>query len=149
MKLRLYLDTSVFSVYYDDRTPDRQDETKTFWARLNEFEVATSELAREELSLTPDAEQRERLLTLLNGIAVHRLTDEMRTLAQRYVSEDVFTPKVINDAIHVAAAVFTRQDVIISWNFKHLVNRRRRSKINNINISLGLPTIEIVSPPEV
>ena len=54
-----------------------------------------------------------------------------------------------NDALHVAAAVLTRQDVLLSWNFKHLVNRRRRAQINEENISLGLPTIEIVAPPEI
>ena len=49
----------------------------------------------------------------------------------------------------MAAAVLTRQDVLLSWNFKHLVNRRRRAQINEENISLGLPTIEIVAPPEI
>jgi len=41
-----------------------------------------------------------------------------------------------------------RQDVILSWNFKHLVNRMRRAQINHINISLGFPVIDIVAPPE-
>jgi len=149
MKLRVYLDTSVFSVYYDDRTPDRQGETKAFWLRLNEFEAATSELAREELVLTPDSGQRSKLLALMEGLTVHAVTDEMKTLAHRYVEKDVFAIKVFNDALHVAAAVLTRQDMLVSWNFKHLVNRQRRAKINDINISLGLPTIEILPPPEV
>ena len=56
---------------------------------------------------------------------------------------------MLNDAIHVAAAVMTRQDVLLSWNFKHLVNRRRRGMVNQVNISKGLPTIEIVAPPEI
>ena len=51
--------------------------------------------------------------------------------------------------IRMAAAVLTRQDVLLSWNFKHLVNRRRRAQINEENISLGLPVIEIVAPPEI
>ena len=51
--------------------------------------------------------------------------------------------------IRMAAAVLTRQDVLLSWNFKHLVNRRRRAQINDQNILLGLPTIEILAPPEI
>lgn len=149
MKLRVYFDTSVFCVYCDDRTPDRRDDTKEFWGRLNEFETATSELTREELLLTPDEEQRARLLRLLEGIPVHALTEEMKALARCYVEKEVFAVKVFNDALHVAAAVLTRQDVLVSWNFKHLVNRRRRARINDVNVALGLPTIEIVSPPEV
>ena len=73
----------------------------------------------------------------------------MRNLAASYVSAGTFTAAMYNDALHVAAAVLTRQDVLLSWNFKHLVNRRRRAQINEENISLGLPTIEIVAPPEI
>jgi hypothetical protein len=67
MKLRVYLDTSVFSAYYDDRAPDRQVQTEEFWVRLAEFEAATSELAREELEQTPDLGRRTQLLKLLGG----------------------------------------------------------------------------------
>lgn len=55
----------------------------------------------------------------------------------------------LNDVMHVAAAVLNRQDILLSWNFKHLVNRRRRARINDINIMLGFPTLEILAPPEV
>jgi hypothetical protein len=48
MKLRMYFDTSVFSAYDDDQMPDRQHQTEDFWGRLDAFEAATSELAREE-----------------------------------------------------------------------------------------------------
>lgn len=72
----------------------------------------------------------------------------MRRLAASYVRSGTFTAVTYNDALHVAAAVLTNQDILLSWNFKHLVNRRRRAQINEGNISLGLPTIEIVAPPE-
>lgn len=54
----------------------------------------------------------------------------------------------LEDALHVTVAVVSRQDVLVSWNFRHLVNRRRRALINEVNILLGFPTIEIVAPPE-
>ena len=76
------------------------------------------------------------------------VTDEMRELADHYVRAGVFTPVMLADALHVAAAVLSRQDVLLSWNFRHLVNRRRRARVNDVNISLGLPTIEILPPPE-
>ncbi len=76
-------------------------------------------------------------------------SEEMRNLAGQYVQAGTFTAVNHGDALHVAAAVLTQQDVLLSWNFKHLVNRRRRAQINQDNISLGLPTIEIVAPPEI
>ena len=73
----------------------------------------------------------------------------MRNLAQDYLDAGIFTPTMQDDALHVAAAVLTRHDILLSWNFKHLVNRRRRAVINQLNITKGLPTVEIVAPPEV
>lgn len=70
-------------------------------------------------------------------------------LSKDVVQAGVFTAIMMNDAVHVAAAVLTRQDILLSWNFKHLVNRVRRAKINQVNVSQGLPTIEIVAPPEI
>jgi predicted nucleic acid-binding protein len=149
MKLKIYLDTSVFSAYFDDRAPDRRAQTVEFWERLAAFEACTSEVAREELERTPGADRRKRLLRLLDGMTVHRITADMKQLSEQYVRAGVFTPITMNDAVHVAAAVLTRQDILLSWNFKHLVNRVRRAKVNQVNVAQGLPTIEIIAPPEI
>lgn len=149
MKLRIYLDTSVFSAYYDDRIPERQRETQEFWKGLAQFEIATSELAKEELSQAPEAGQRLKFQKLLEPFALLPITPEMQELARVYVDGGVFTAVMFNDALHVAAAVLSRQDVLVSWNFRHLVNRRRRAMVNEINILKTLPTIEICAPAEV
>jgi hypothetical protein len=149
MPLRVYLDTSVFSAYYDEAISDRRAQTEDFWRRRSDFELSTSAVAREELEQTPDPARRAQLLRLVEGVTVHPVTDMMRSLARSYIGSGVFTGVMYNDAVHVAAAVLTRQDVLVSWNFRHLVNRRRRAQINEVNISLALPTIEIVAPPEV
>ena len=149
MKLRVYLDTSVFSAYCDSRVTDRQAATEEFWARREDFDLATSETAREELAEVPDEAVRTRLWALLQEVKIEPVTQEMRELARHYIGAGVFSPVMLNDALHVAAAVLTRQDVVLSWNFKHLVNRRRRAQVNQVNISLGLATVEIVAPPEV
>ncbi len=148
MKLRVYLDTSVFSASCDDRVPERQSGTRDLWARFEQFEIGTSELAREELQSTSDENLRSRLETLLENVAVYPVTEEMKDLAGSYVAAGVFSSAMFNDALHVATAVLTRQDVLLSWNFKHLVNRRRRAEVSRVNISRGLPTIEIIAPPE-
>jgi len=148
VKLRVYLDTSVFSALCDQRVADRQAATREFWERLGAFEVATSEVARDELAQAPDDDLRTTLHELLESVTIHPVTEEMTALARHYVAGGVFSPAMFNDALHVAAAVLTRQNVLLSWNFRHLVNRRRRAQVNQINVSLGLPTIEIIAPPE-
>ncbi len=73
----------------------------------------------------------------------------MTELAREYIAAGIFAPVTFNDALHVSAAVLTRQNVLLSWNFKHLVNRRRRAQVNQLNMSLDLPMIEILAPPEI
>lgn len=148
MRLRIYLDTSVFSAILDARKPERQESTREFWMRLAEFDAATSELARSELGQTPELNLRTQLLELLNPVSLIPITGDMLDAAWRYIQSGAFTRPMYNDAVHVAAAVLTRQDVLVSWNFRHLVNRRRRALINQVNVSSGWPSIEIVAPPE-
>lgn len=148
MKPRIYLDTSVISAYVDDRLPERRRATIDFWARLPEYEVSISELAVAEGRATDAADRRQQMEDLIRSFEVLGVGQESRGLAREYVRRGVFSPATLDDALHVATAVTSRRDIIVSWNFRHLVNRRRRALINELNIQLGYPTIEIVSPPE-
>jgi len=148
VKLRVYLDTSVFSACEDDKLPDRRQQTMSFWADRTRFDLSTSVLAEQEIMQTPDPQRRQRLRSLLEGLTLYPVTDEVLDLARRYVDADVFATRDVNDAVHVAAAVLNRQDILLSWNFRHLVNRLRRAKVNQLNVALGLPGIEILAPPE-
>lgn len=147
-KLRVYLDTSVISACLDDRAPQRQAETRQFWVRREEFELCTSTIAQGELRRTGPEPLRRELLDLLANVVVYELTSDMRQLAALYVRQAVFTERMRRDALHVAAATLLHQDVLASWNFSHLVNRRRRALVAQMNADLGLRTPEILAPPE-
>lgn len=148
MKQRVYLDTSVLSALHDHRAVQRQELTARWWSRLHMVDAATSEVTSQEIDQTPDAARKAAMLESLGKLSVFPLTDEMRRLAQRYVNASVFTANMQNDALHVAAAVVARYDVVVSWNFRHLVNRRRRAGVNMVNVVAGMPTIDIIAPPE-
>jgi predicted nucleic acid-binding protein len=147
-QLRVYLDTSVFSALLDEDAPERRALTRTFWSRRNEYLISTSDVARVELDETPDQSLRSSLVALLDGVVIHPATAEINDLAMRYIAHGVFTIRTLDDALHVAAAVMTRQDVLLSWNFTHLVKRSRRAAIDAVNLAANLPTIDIISPPE-
>ena len=148
MRLRVYADTSVFSAYFDDLAADRKALTREFWQNLATYECATSELGVEEVRQTADLQLRERMEALLAGFQIIPITAEMHDLAEKYLRVGAFTRTMYNDAVHVAAATLSRQDVLVSWNFKHLVNRRRRAMVGGVNATAGLPPIDILSPPE-
>lgn len=107
-----------------------------------------SEVTTREIAETPDSDRRAQMLQLVQGMPVHRVTPESLDLARRYLDAKILPATVPEDALHVAIAILTRQDVLVSWNFKHLVNQRRRAAIDALNISIGLPTIAILPPPE-
>ena len=85
---------------------------------------------------------KDRLLVLEATPAVY-------TLQQRYLEAGILTPKWEDDAFHVAMASIAECDVLVSWNFKHLVNYRKISQYNRINEALGYHMIEIRTPIEV
>ena len=149
LRLRLYLDTSVISAYFDARRPERQAETGVFWQQLPEFDVSISDLTEVELRETADEQLRKQMHEMVRPFNVIRLDKKIQELARHYLDQRIFPLAVLNDALHVACAVVSRQDVLVSWNFRHLVNRRRRAMINEANTARGYPTIEIVAPPEI
>src|SRR5688500_832499 len=104
MKLRLYLDTSIFSLNFDERSPERKLMTEQVFIRREEFELATSIVTREELLGTADSARREQMISLLNTVRVHPISDEIKNLAEKYRHEGIFTPAMLDDSLHVAAA---------------------------------------------
>lgn len=61
----------------------------------------------------------------------------------------VLPAKMRVDAQHIAIATVGRVDVLVSWNFKHIVNLRRIHGYNSVNLRRGYPMIEIRTPREV
>lgn len=53
------------------------------------------------------------------------------------------------DAPHIALATVGRADVLVSWNFKHIVNLQRIHGYNSVNLRKGHQMIEIRTPREV
>ena len=70
-------------------------------------------------------------------------------LAEQYIKNRVVTVKHLVDAQHIAIATIERVDVLVSWNFKQIVNLNRIHLFNSVNLKFGFPMLEIRSPREV
>ncbi len=55
----------------------------------------------------------------------------------------------LDDAAHLVLATVAEADLIVSWNFRHLVHFEKIRQYNAINLALGYKMIEIRSPREV
>jgi len=148
MRLRLYIDTSVIGGCFDEEFSEFSlkliDEFKTGNKIIN-----ISDLTLEELENAP-SEVREVLKQIPDdNIEYLSLDEEAIILAERYIKEKIVSSKYLLDAQHIAIATVNRSDVLVSWNFKHIVNLRRIHLYNSINLKYGYPLIEIRSPREV
>ncbi len=54
----------------------------------------------------------------------------------------------LNDALHIALATLAKADVLVSWNFRHMVNWRRIRACNEVNRKNGYHAIDIRTPEE-
>jgi len=143
----IYLDTSVISALFDDRTPERKRFTEEFFGKLEDHRVSVSTVVKEEIDATSE-ELREKMMDKISGFGIFGITMEVENLAEEYVRRAIFPEQYKTDAIHVAVAVVNNIDFLISWNFKHLVKVKTRRMVNLVNEVLGYPSIEIIAPPE-
>jgi len=66
----------------------------------------------------------------------------------KYIKKEIFPEKYRDDALHLAIATVNGVDILISWNFEHLVKRKTRLEANLANSLNGYKSIDIIVPPE-
>jgi len=111
--------------------------------------AVVSDLTLRELEEAPEAVRK--VLSGVPEVFVEYvfLTDEVVALANAYIAHGAVTDKHIIDCQHIAMATIGRVDVLVSWNFKHIVNLDRIRKFNAVSLLQGYPPLEIRSPQEV
>jgi len=145
-KLRVYIDTSVIGGYFDD---EFSNDTKLLFNEIlkGDYHIVISDLTEKELNKAP--ENVKFLLIDLNiDYELVLVTQECIDLALEYIKEKVVRETSLDDCIHIATAIINRIDILLSWNFKHIVNIQRIRGYNSINIKNGYPTLEIRSPKD-
>jgi predicted nucleic acid-binding protein len=144
---RVYIDTSVVGGIYDI---EFDVFTKMFFDKAfrGEIILIVSDLLEEELINAP-ADIKTFFKTLPTGqLEFVKLTRDSIELAELYIAEKVVGETSRADCRHIALATINKADVLVSWNFKHIVNLKRIRGYNSINLREGLHTLEIRSPKE-
>ncbi len=146
-RIRVYVDTSVFGGTQDD---EFADASRRFFerAKVGDFIVLVSRMILREVSRAPKKVQL--VLESLDPDSVEYVEEnaEIDALANAYIEMGILEQSSRDDAIHVATATMAGADLVLSWNFKHIVNYDRIHKYNAINLLNGYPQIEIRSPLE-
>jgi len=145
---RIYIDTSVIGGCFDSEFAQWSNGLMEDF-RLGVLKPILSDLLETELKNAPTPVQSlyADLITWQAEFVV--TTEKAFNLANIYQQREILTPKYYDDGLHVALATIAEVDIIVSWNFKHIVHFLKINKFNKVNLEFGYQPLQIYSPREV
>jgi len=147
MKQRIYIDTSVIGGCLDEEFMEYSIQLFDEFISGKKKAVISDVLLFE---LEGASKEIKNILKKVSNdnIEYVSLSEEAVKLANAYIKEGAVAEKSLSDARHIAIATVERVDVLVSWNFKHIVNINRIHLLNSVNLKLGYQILEIRSPRE-
>lgn len=141
MKASVYIETTIFSFYYDRRnTPAiiaMGDWTRQWWDNYRHaYDVITSTAVLAELD-TGNLPHREDALAMALGLPAIPIEDELQEIVEVYIKHHVMPNNPLGDALHLALASFHKFDYLLTWNCQHLANANKFGYIRRINTLLA------------
>ena len=148
LNMKIYVDTSVFGGCFDAEFEEWSNRL------IEEFRLGLKVAVISDLTLRELDDAPSSVRDLLEEIpAEHKqfiiLDDESRELAIHYIREGSIGEASLVDAQHIAIATVNKVDVLVSWNFKHIVNLAKIRLYNSANLKYGYSLLEIRNPREV
>lgn len=145
---RIYVDTSVIGGCFDPEfAPWSTGLMRDF--REEYFAPVVSELVAAEVARAPDFVQEVYKELLELGAEVLSGGETSEVLVQRYLEHGIVPERFEADAQHIALGTVAEVDIVVSWNFKHIVRFDKIRMFNAANRELGHKEVEIYSPREV
>jgi len=147
-RLTLYVDTSVIGGYFDI---EFAEATQSLFDNLenSHYKIMYSSVTEDELINAPK-QVRDFLNTIPENLKIRvELSEEAVNLADTYIEEKVVGKTSREDCFHIALATIHKADILVSWNFKHIVNVFRIRGYNAVNLKLGYTQIDIRSPKDI
>ena len=150
-KLRIYLETSAISYLDQPERGDKAVDSHRLWEKIKagEFEVVISDVAVAEITKC-DERKRNTLFGYLGQIvytAVEVVSDDQALkIARRFIELGILKQASFDDCQHIAAAITSECDVIVSWNFGHIVNIKTISGVKAITALEGYADVLICTP---
>ncbi len=150
-KLKVYLDTSVISHLDQRDVPEKMKDTRLLWElfRRKRYEVYISDIVLSEIEKCKE-EKLELLLEYMEQIDYQliRTNEDTVALAEKFIDFGILRKKSFDDCQHIAAAILGGCDIIISWNFKHIVNIKTARGVKVITTLEGYKDL-LIYPPSV
>lgn len=130
--LSYYIDTSVWNFLLEESRPAERAITERLFQQISTLgQIVISGVVLQEIERAAPT-RRAALFKLLSTYRPEQLTltDEAKELASRYVKAGLIPARYLPDALHLAIAVVENCDVVVSWNFEHMVKLKTRLGVN-------------------
>lgn len=134
----IYVDTSVFGGKFD---AEFKLWTDLFFKKVfdSNLQLIYSDVAEEELVNAPQKVKDFVSSIPEKNIQRIEISEEAILLAEKYLEEKIVGKPSRTDCYHIAIATVLKADILVSWNFKHIVNIQRIHGYNAVNLMIGSP----------
>jgi len=139
----------VISHLFTDNAPVLMEQTHAFWENVKQgmYEVYLSPAVLGEISNNkePKLSKLKSYLDEIDYLLLEK-TDEVSQLAGKYLEHGILPKKSDLDRLHIAYAVISDCDLLLSWNFSHLANINTVNKVKSVNAISNYKEMLIVPP---
>ncbi|MEW6085823.1 MAG: hypothetical protein AB1607_14620 [Chloroflexota bacterium] len=145
---RIYIDTSVIGGCFDPEFAEWSNGLVADF-RNGIFQPLLSEVIAAEIADAP--EDVQTVYAELMSLNAETLTVEESALelADEYQKRGILSPNFYGDGLHIGLATVAQADLLVSWNFRHIVHFDKIRLFNAVNIEFGYKPLQIFSPREV
>lgn len=147
----LFLETSVFNFYNYGKGGRKQQDTRVLFDRIKagRYLAYTSKAVLNELRRAPK-EMYAKMDYLVKNYTIETFPggDQVRRLADIYVSKGIIPEKYETDAAHIATATVHGLDCVVSFNMGHIVKPKTMIGAGFINLYEGYRWIGLATPTE-
>ncbi|MCL1876049.1 MAG: hypothetical protein FWF87_07315 [Synergistaceae bacterium] len=148
-KLKIYIETSVISYLDQPERGDKAVDSHRLWDKIKngEFKAFISPVVAEELDRCSEPKRSilQKYLRLI-PLGVLQGNTEVAELTAAYIKAEILNQNCFDDCQHIAYACVHGCDIIVSWNFKHIVNHQTISGVKSVNALAGYKEMLIYSP---
>ncbi len=152
MKETVYIETSIFSFYYDERSSHSiiamRNWTRKWWNNHRENYLLTTSTAVFGELKKGNKSHKQKSLELALTLPAMSPTDEIEEIIQVYFKHRLMPKDPLGDALHLALASYQKSDYLLTWNCKNLANANKFTHIKRINTLLGLHVPILTTPLE-
>ena len=153
MKPTVYIETSVVS--YLTARPSRdvvvaayQEITREWWRDAPErFDLVASALVVAE-ARAGDTDAAHSRLMALEAVTLLDATPDAENFARKLLDLEAVPRQAADDAAHIAIAVTNGVTYLVTWNFRHIANAERRTRIERVCRGMGYEPPVICTPNE-